>query len=179
MKRSLLFCTIIALALMIPNLSSAALIDGIATDGAGTRVGDWYDGVNYKWVKYYIPLRSDTSGFYGIDNGGDTGTTPDSVRAQNLGGSLSMYIEFKPPFDNPALTASVDFWFKDLDLTPDNDPGRFMETVQFSVWNGSDYQPITRKISNENDDQWNSRFSITGDNDLRKISFNDTSYYRS
>jgi hypothetical protein len=176
MKLSASLCTFLILLFMIPNPSSGALVHGIATNGSGTgtMVGD-YAGNN---ILYYIPLSSGTppSGVYGVDDSGSVGRVSDSAPASDVNGWLKMYIEFEQPFDYPAQTASVEFWFKDLDLLNDNDPPRFTESVRFSVWNGSAYSsvhetddPITHAGMNTSLEP----FSITGDNDNRYIAFND------
>ena len=154
----------------VPQPSSATMVYGVPTDGSGTAVGSVIDNK----VLYYIPLRLDTSGTYGV---GGVGLSSDSVRASNLGGTLNMYIEFNG-FDYPAATASTTFWFKDLDLLSDNDPDRFTETVQFSIWNGGGYQPVTPLITNAS--VYTTPFlsySITGNNDNRYITFDDVTSY--
>ena len=175
MKRSLLLYTVIALALMVPHLSSAALVNGIATDGAGNDIGwDYTDSAGNNKILYYIPLgaSSPPSGTYGdyVSGFGTIGQRSDSALASNIGGTLDMYIEFDG-YDNPAQTASVDFWFKDLDLKYDNDPAGFTETVRFSVWNGSTYNYVTDLIDEASDSSPD--FSISGTNDDRHITFSD------
>jgi hypothetical protein len=94
-------------------------------------------------------------------------------------GWLDMYIEFEQPFDYPAQTASVEFWFEDLDLLNDNTPDRFRETVRFSVWDeiANDYNPLTGVISDAGMPTISEEFSINGNNDSRYITFDDVTGY--
>ena len=174
MKLSVSMCAVLIMLFMIPHLSSAALVQGIATDGNGNIVGDYWN----EKIIYYIPIDSDSppSGIYGVDGGGSVGRFPDSELASQVDGWLNMYIEFPRQFDYPAQMASVSFWWKDLDLEPDNDPDPFTETVRFSVWDSGSYIPITPVIDNTSDAAGNP-FSITGDNDNRYITFNDVTSY--
>ena len=177
MKLSASLCTFFILLLLIPNLSSGALVHGVATDGSGNTVGDYW-GNN---ILYYIPLKNSSppSGTYGVDGGGWVGRVSDGAKASEVDGWLKMYIEFEQPFDYPALTASTTFWFRDLDLLDDNDPDRFTETVQFSIWNEgtSMYDDVSGVISDAGMDTSSEPFSITGDNDSRYITFDDVTSY--
>lgn len=177
MKLSASLCTVLVLLFAIPNLSSAAMVYGVATDGSGNTVGDYW-GNN---IIYYIPLKDGIppSGTYGVDGGGWVGRVSDGAKASEVDGWLQMYIEFQQPFDYPAQTASASFWFKDLDLLIDNDPDRFTETVRFSIWNEgtSLYEDVSGLISDAGMDTSAEIFSITGNNDSRYITFDDVTGY--
>jgi hypothetical protein len=177
MKLSASLFTILVVLFMIPHISSATLVYGIATDGSGTKVGDYWN----EKIRYYIPLDNDSppSGTYGVDGGGWVGRYSDSERASQVDGWLEMYIEFLQPFDYPAQTASATFWFRDLDLLDDNDPAAFRETVRFSIWNEntSMYDHVTDIITDAGMNTSSEPFSITGNNDNRYITFDDVTGY--
>jgi hypothetical protein len=177
MKLSASLFTVLVVLFLIPHISSATLAYGIATDGSGTKVGDYWN----EKIRYYIPLKSGTppSGVYGVDGGGSVGRVSDGAKASEVDGWLWMYIEFLQPFDYPAQTASATFWFRDLDLLDDNDPAAFRETVQFSIWNEgtSVYDPVTGVITDAGMDTSSEIFSIIGNNDNRYITFDDVTSY--
>ena len=174
MKLSANICTILVLLFMVPHLSLATMVYGLPTAGSGGAVVEDYI-FSDKYIKYYIPLRTDTSGTYGV---GGVGLFSDCVKASDLGGSLDMYIEFNG-FDYSAASAKAIFWFKDLDLLFDNDPDRFTETVQFSIWDEttSMYDPVSGVITDAGMDTSSEPFSITGNNDSRYITFDDVTGY--
>jgi hypothetical protein len=171
MKLSASLFTVLVVLFMIPQISSATLVYGIATDEDGNKVGNYWN----EKIKYYIPLGSDSSGTYGD---GSVGLVSDSQPAREVNGWLDMYIEFERSFDYPAQTASVEFWFRDLDLRNDNTPPEFTETVQFSIWNGSIYEQVTPQITDAGAYSTTLlSYSINGDNDSRSITFDDVTSY--
>jgi hypothetical protein len=88
-------------------------------------------------IGFYIPLSSSADGTYGVTDigGGKTaGTTVDYGDGKS--NALTMYLQFAP-INLPIQTASLAFYFTDLDLKGVNDPYKFFETVQFFSAGGS------------------------------------------
>ena len=90
-------------------------------------------------IKYFIPLKSSTSGTYGVGSGcsgNGAGTCQDSG---STGGMLAMILGFAPV--NPALPANLTIRFEDLDLSDANDPGGFLERLRVYNGNGTALTP--------------------------------------
>lgn len=112
--------------------ADAAPILGVTTNAAGTTVVGATENraaLGGTSVRYFIPL-GDTSGTYGVSNGGAFGLSADSG---NGGGTLSMWLRFTGLTVGQAATLTVRF--EDLDVTPVNDPSGFTETL--NVFNSS------------------------------------------
>jgi hypothetical protein len=89
------------------------------------------------WVKYYIPLRSSTSGTYGVNGRGMSADTGSG------GGWLNMNLVFTPVVTAGLISASLLFEFSDLDLRYVNDPAGFLETVRIYGKDGSSVEAMT------------------------------------
>ncbi len=114
-------------AMLLAAPSASAGIIGVTVDpGDNSMVGqtEFRAALGGEAVKYFIPL-SDTSGVYGVDNGGNFGLVSDSG---NGGGTLSMYLLFEPI--NLGAQYILDVMFEDLDLIGANDPAGFLESVE-------------------------------------------------
>ncbi len=123
--------TIIAAALGAAMLFTApgasAGVIGVTVDpGDNSSIGqtEFRAALGGEAVKYFIPL-GDTSGVYGVDNGGNFGLVADSG---NGGGTLSMYLLFEPI--NVGAQYVLNVLFEDLDLETANDPFGFFESVE-------------------------------------------------
>jgi hypothetical protein len=117
----------IGAAMLLAAPGASAGIIGVTVDpGDNSVVGqtEFRAALGGVAVKYFIPL-SDTSGVYGVDNGGNFGLQSDSG---NGGGTLSMYLLFEPI--NVGAQYVLDVVFEDLDLIGANDPVGFLESVE-------------------------------------------------
>jgi len=169
------------LVCLIPGFALADLIYGAPVDRDGNIIDQYknYNPDTHK-IKYFISLKKASSGLYGVDtyeeNGKKkvVGVKKDSAPAPSSG-YLNMLVKFDKI--DPSLThADINFWFKDLDLEPDNSPDDFNETVKFSFWNGDHWQGLTETISDARepvviigDPDQVEGISITGTNDSRDI----------
>lgn len=125
-----------------PASASADAILGIpvATLNSTTQIGlpitnhdatpDGTNNATGGWISYFIPLRSSTSGTYGVNGVGVTADTGSG------GGWLYMNLMFTPVAPAPLLNAALHFEFSDLDLRYVNDPAGFLETVRVVSKNG-------------------------------------------
>jgi hypothetical protein len=117
----------IGAAMLLAAPGASAGIIGVTVDpGDNSIVGQtqFRAALGGEAVKYFIPL-SDTSGVYGVDNGGNFGLQSDSG---NGGGTLSMYLLFEPI--NVGAQYVLDILFEDLDLENANDPFGFFESIE-------------------------------------------------
>ncbi|MGE0407160.1 MAG: hypothetical protein AB7O65_12755, partial [Candidatus Korobacteraceae bacterium] len=120
-------------------------------------------------ISFYIPLKSSTSGVYGVTDvgGGKTaGTFSDS--GDGTSNALTMYLLFSP-VSLPVGTASLKFEFTDLDLTGVNDPYGFFETIRFYSQSGT---ALTPTITQNNQSGTSPlAFSVSGNSDKQTILF--------
>jgi hypothetical protein len=138
-----------AVLLAAPATAAADSILGIPTASLNstTQVGlptvthdSTPNGVNDAtsgWVKYFIPLRSSTSGTYGVNG---TGMSSDTGSG---GGWLNMNLVFTPVVTAGLTSASLLFEFSDLDLRYVNDPAGFLETVRIYGKDGASTEALT------------------------------------
>lgn len=187
---------VIALGVLTPTPAGATTTWGVPVEAIGSTTqavpncpsteGDvCYSNSFPYWFGFYIPLSEDYSGVYGVDivpdppgTGSQTaGTISDSGSGTGIGSSyptaLTMFIKYTPVDINPS-TASLYFFFKDLDLNPINDPSGFFEAVQFFDADGIAMSPI---IDFSPDSYTGSPFDYTvaGDNYSQTITFPDIS----
>ncbi|MCP4768227.1 MAG: VPLPA-CTERM sorting domain-containing protein [Gammaproteobacteria bacterium] len=131
---------------------ASTMVGGVAVDSAGssTMVGSTQSVTHIPdAIKYYIPLSASQKGTYGVagtpapcTNGypgtfGGAGTCADS--GIGYGYSDSSALQMNIFFDMAGLpesqSAELSFLFDDLDLTPENDPDGFFESISLSYWN--------------------------------------------
>lgn len=128
-------------------------IDGVAVKAPGNDAspgnvagsignGDSLTGA----IEYFIPLSDATNGIYGVGDlcgGSGAGTCSDTGYGSmyDTADGLVMNIFFDMTGLPEAGSASLAFQFDDLDLTPDNDPNGFFESISLSYWdwNGAGY----------------------------------------
>jgi len=104
-------------------------------------------------IDYYIPLSGANSGVYGVTAvaGGIAGTFSDGGTGYGYNDptadALQMYLRYDlSSLDTPAATATLNFRFDDLDLTPYNDPNKFFEDVQFNYYDGTSLVNLTHTL---------------------------------
>ena len=131
MLRTVAFSLAAALGLVVSSAAEAGII-GVTTNSTGTViVGDTANraALGGTSVQYFVPL-GDTSGTYGVSNGGNFGRSADTG---NGGGTLSMWLRFTGLTIGQSATLTIRF--EDLDLSPVNDPAGFLERL--NVFNAS------------------------------------------
>jgi len=124
------------------NPVNAATVDGIAVAGGGSSFTTRVGSTSGDKIEYYIPLDSTKTGIYGASStctdGVGTCTDYGSGVDYNSANALSMNIYFKLSGPDPINLASLEINFDDLDLSPDNDPNGFFESLSFSYWGLND-----------------------------------------
>ncbi len=135
------------LGLVAFSQTAAAATVGVAVDAVGslTPVGSTAIrpalSSTTPAIKYFIPLGN-SSGTYGVTNGGTFGTTPDYG---NGGGTLTMILAFNPV--STTRPSRLDFLFEDLDLGGGaNDPWYFFENIQLFFGDGTALTPLITDI---------------------------------
>lgn len=142
------------------NPSNASLIDGTAVAGAGQtgQVGTLGTGAHAGQIEYFIPLGNAANGTYGVGSlcgGAGAGTCSDNgfgdLGHYNAADALVMNIFFDlSTAVLPIASATLHFFFDDLDLTPHNDPDDFFESLSLSYWQPTDpagsFNPVPEVI---------------------------------
>ncbi len=122
-------------------------------------------------VKFFIPLSTSTDGTYGVTNVGSgrtAGTFSDS--GDGTSNALTMYLMFAP-VTLPAQTASLTFYFTDLDLIGVNDPYGFFESIRFYSQSGVALTPTI--TTNGQTGSSPLAFSVSGNSNSQTILFPD------
>ena len=157
--------TFAALLITFGSLGSAqaSVINGIAVGSAGssTMVGSTSSaGSIPDAIRYFIPLGNSASDAYGTGSacsGNGAGTCSDygNGTGYDAANALAMNIYFDLSGESEIGAATLSFIFDDLDLTPDNDPDGFTESIQLSYWNwnGVDFvlEALSLVIQDESD----------------------------
>ncbi len=145
--------SILSILFFWTGAANAMSVDGITVEAIGSQADAGRTNSAGQTV-YYIPLSEDTTGTYGYTeitcgNGssGTAGTCYD--RGDGAGyvdaSALEMNIFFDKDVSGPLASASLDFWFRDLDLVGVNDPFGFFESLSLSYWDGEgDGSTLTR-----------------------------------
>lgn len=122
-------------------------------------------------ITFYIPLSPGYAGIFGVTDVGSgrtAGTVTDT--GSGLQNALTMYLAFTPVVV-PAQSASLQFFFTDLDLTGVNDPNGFFETVQFYDHSGNPLSPLIS--ANGQSGSGSLPYTVTGDATSQTITFSD------
>lgn len=122
-------------------------------------------------ITFFIPLSSAYTGVFGVTNvgGGNTaGTVSDTGSGQS--NALTMYLSFTP-VAVPAQSASLQFFFTDLDLRYVNDPNGFFETVRFYDRYGSALSPLIWRNGQSGSGTF--PYTVTGNSTSQTITFSD------
>lgn len=126
-----LFSALFGVTLASPSVAAPVTgyaVDGVTGAAASTPAGvtEFRPLLGGNAIKYFIPLRSDTSGTFGVgslcSNAG-AGTCSDSG---STGGNLTMNLRFDGVGIGSAVLKIV---FEDLDLIGVNDPSGFLESL--------------------------------------------------
>lgn len=120
---------IAALSLLLAAAGPAhATVIGMAVNADGSALpnlaADSVDGDGS--INFYIPLKTGSSGTFGVDAGTSSDTCSFSSGTCQQGGTLDMYLSFAPTTPG-ANILSLDFI--DFDLIGVNDPWNFLESV--------------------------------------------------
>jgi len=134
--------------------NASTVIPGIAVGGGGTSFTTEIEPTVNGKTKYYIPLRDQNNGTYGVTPVSECGSWP---KVNGIAGTcwdkgygsgyddadaLQMNIFFDLTGVADSADATLDFVFDDLDLQRINDPTGFFESLTLSYWDGSAYQQL-------------------------------------
>ena len=164
-------CIIVTLVtglLLVTSGQASTMIDGmaVAKPGFKNKVGSTVNLPDIpNAIKYYIPLNGPFDGFTGNHTGIYGVAGPPSPCANGAGtcqdyGRGTGYMDADALFMNlffdmtglpESKSAKLSFVFDDLDLTPDNDPIHFYESISLSYWNwntiNDSFDPLTVDLS--------------------------------
>ncbi|MCI0526480.1 MAG: PEP-CTERM sorting domain-containing protein [Nitrospira sp.] len=121
-------------------------------------------------ITFYIPLSY--TGVFGVtvvEPGRTAGTFSDT--GSGMSDSLMMYLYFSP-VAIPAESASLQFFFTDLDLKGVNDPLGFFESVQFFDAGGDPISSLIT-VNGQLPAPGNLPFTVTGNSTSQTIAFPD------